>query len=112
MTTISKNTVTLGGRKFKFAAFTFRQLDDHKEAIDLLMTAAGMNFSNADGRKAVVRVALASMQTAGESVDEAFLLDSLDISNFREIVLTLFDANGFVDKDESEGEVQAAALPS
>lgn len=112
MATVSKKTLALGGRELRFAALSFRQLDDLKDEVDLLMSPGGTNFARADARTAVVRVAKASIDAAGEPVDESFLLDNLDTVNFAGVVRTIFDRNGFLSEEGEPGEARAAASPT
>jgi hypothetical protein len=112
MATVSKKTLPLGGRELRFAALSFRQLDDLKDEVDLLMSAGGANFARAETRAAVVRVAKASIDAAGEPIDEGFLLEHLDTVNFPSVVRAIFDRNGFLAGEGEPGEARAAASPT
>jgi len=107
MTTISRKTLNLGGRELRFAALTFRQLEDLKEDIDLLMSQDGLKYTNAATRESLIRLVIASTQAAGNPVDRDFLLDSLTIANFNAVGFALFDRNGWLAKEDEPGETTA-----
>jgi len=108
MATISRKPFSLGGREFKLAALSFRQLDDLKPEVDLLMSSAGTNFANAEVRAAAVKVGVASFARAGEAVDSDFLIDNLDTVNFPDLIVAVFARNGFLAKEGEQGEATAA----
>ena len=113
MTTLSSKTVTIGGRALRFAALTFRQLDDNKDDIDTMMSPKGANFSDPAARAAIVRVALASLKASAPDVTEDFLRDNLDTFNFTFVITGIFDRNGFLAKpDDDPGEAVAAPSPN
>ncbi|MGH8158367.1 MAG: hypothetical protein ACREPQ_09615 [Rhodanobacter sp.] len=109
MTTVSKATLALGGRDLKFAAPSLRQLRELKPQIDLLMSPEGQTYLNEQAADALIDLVIASVTAAGEQgVDKEFLLDAIDVTNFRSTGFALFDRNGFIAKDEHPGEVAAA----
>lgn len=112
MATISRKTFPLGGRELKLAALSFRQLDDLKPEVDLLMSAAGTNYANAEVRAAAVKVGVASFARAGEKVESDFLVENLDTVNFNDLIVAIFSRNGFLAKEGEQGEATAAASPT
>ncbi len=112
MTTVSNNTLAFGGRKIRFAALSFRQLDALKAEIDLMLSPSGLRFTSSDTREALIALILASAGNAGETIDRDFLLDNLDVANFDQIGYDLFDRNGFLAKEQEPGEAMAAASQS
>jgi hypothetical protein len=113
MATVSKKPLKVGALLLHFAALTFRQLDDLKPEIDMLMRPAGANFSDPEARAAVVKVAMASAESAGNPVTADELKDNLDTVNFGDVITTMFVRNGFVAEEGDEpGEKKAAASMS
>lgn len=101
--------VSIGGLQLQFAALTFRQLNDHKDDINTLMSPAGANFANAEARGAIIRVALVSIKSP---ITEDALLDAIDTANFTDLITAIFDRNGFLAKADDPGEAVAAASQS
>jgi hypothetical protein len=108
MSTISNKTLVLGGRKVALAALSLRQLRDLKSQIDTVMGVDGQSYRNEAGTDALIELVIASAKGAGETVDRDYLLDHINIANFADIGYLLFDRNGFLAKDDAQGEATAA----
>lgn len=116
MASLTKKPLALGTLGLvTFAALSFKQLDDLKPEIDLLMAPMGANFANPVAREAIVKVAQASLAAAGTQVSEDDLKSNLDTFNFPGVVSAIFERNGFLDEQPasaSTGEAEAAASTS
>jgi hypothetical protein len=107
MSKVSRKTLALGGRDVRIAALSFRQLEDLKGDIDLLMSPDGQKYTNPSTRESLIKLVIASSAAAADPVDRDFLLDSLTIANFNDVGFTLFDRNGWIASEPDQGEARA-----
>jgi hypothetical protein len=102
--------ISLGSRDLTVAALNFKQLDEHKDDISLLMK--GFNWSSPEDRAALVRVLVVASAKGGDPITEDELAEHLDISNAHDVLLAFVNRNGFVSKEGEQGEARATPLAS
>ena len=113
MSGIETKAISLGREKYSIAPLTFRQLDECKPELDVILAAGGNNFADPGTRAAVLKIVAVSVTSAGMALSEDDLLDKLTTANFSEIIRQIFDRNGFLAKsDDDPGEAAAAASPT